>query len=69
MAPELTGYPVTAPVSGGGDPLWHKPEGRALPIPDTSNTAVCRLVMGFASENSYTDPDKMARFYYKSSLI
>ena len=67
-APALSGYPVTVPVSGG-DPLWHKPEGLAIQIPDTSNTAACRLVMGFASENSYTDSDKMLSFYYKSSLI
>ncbi|MET7480224.1 Tat pathway signal sequence domain protein [Streptomyces sp. NPDC005648] len=48
---------------------YREPEGLAIQIPDTSNTAACRLVMGFASENSATDTDKMASFYYKSSLI
>jgi len=48
---------------------YREPEGLAIQIPDTSNTAACRLVMGFASESSATATDKMASFYYKSSLI
>jgi hypothetical protein len=48
---------------------YREPEGLAIQIPDTSNTAACRLVMGFSSENSATDTDKMASLYYKSSLI
>lgn len=48
---------------------YREPEGLAIQIPDTTNTAACRLVMGFASENSATDTNKMASLYYKSSLI
>ncbi|WP_405950883.1 hypothetical protein OG588_36070 [Streptomyces prunicolor] len=48
---------------------FREPEGLAIQIPDTSDTAACRPARGFASEHSATDTDKMAGFPYKKSLI
>lgn len=57
-------------LTKAGQSLHHRePEGLALQIPDTSNTAARRLVMGFASESSATDTNKMASLCYKSTLI
>ncbi|MFI7405212.1 hypothetical protein ACIBW9_32825 [Streptomyces sp. NPDC049541] len=65
-----TGSTSDRQLTKAGQSLYYRePEGLAIQIPDTSNTAACRLAMGFASENSATDTDKMASFYYESSLI
>ncbi|MGW2565083.1 hypothetical protein [Streptomyces sp. NPDC001537] len=65
-----TGSTSDRQLTKAGQSLYYRePEGLAIQIPDASNTAACRLAMGFASENSATDTDKMASFCYESSLI
>ncbi len=49
--------------------FYREPEGLAVQIPDMANTAAARLHIGFGSEESLTQTDKKATFYYKDLLV
>ncbi|MEU0004733.1 twin-arginine translocation signal domain-containing protein [Streptomyces sp. NPDC006314] len=56
--------------SKAGESLFYRePEGLAIQIPDMSTPTVARLHLGFGSEESLSQTDKKASFYYKDLLV
>ncbi|MFI2430350.1 Tat pathway signal sequence domain protein [Streptomyces sp. NPDC018693] len=49
--------------------FYREPEGLAIQIPDMANPAAVRLHIGFGSEESLSQTDKKASFYYKDLLV
>ncbi|MFD5816731.1 Tat pathway signal sequence domain protein [Streptomyces sp. NPDC127038] len=65
-----TGIVFERRLSNAGQSLFYRePEGLAIQIPDTAAPTVCRLHLGFGSEESLTQTDKKASFYYKDLLV
>ncbi|ALO92900.1 Tat pathway signal sequence domain protein [Streptomyces hygroscopicus subsp. limoneus] len=65
-----TGTVYERRLSKAGESLFYRePEGLAVQIPDMSTPAVARLHLGFGSEESLTQTDKKASFYYKDLLV
>lgn len=65
-----TGLVYERRLSKAGESLFYRePEGLAVQIPDTATPAVARLHIGFGSEESLTQTDKKASFYYKDLLV
>jgi hypothetical protein len=65
-----TGSVVQRSLSKAGESLFYRePEGLAIQIPDTSTPAAARLHIGLGSEESLTQTDKKASFYYKDLLV
>ncbi|MDX2824320.1 Tat pathway signal sequence domain protein [Streptomyces ipomoeae] len=65
-----TGTVVERALTKAGESLFYRePEGLAIQIPDISNPAAARLHIGFGSEESLSQTDKKASFYYKDALI
>jgi hypothetical protein len=75
ISPESTGTRDVSDrqLTKAGQSLYYRePEGLAIQIPDTSSgTAACRLPPrhGFRVRKLVHQPDKMASFYYKISLV
>ncbi|WP_435212203.1 phage baseplate protein [Streptomyces sp. bgisy034] len=49
--------------------FYREPEGLAVQIPDLANPGALRLHIGFGSEESLSQTDKKATFYYKDLLV
>jgi hypothetical protein len=65
-----TGTVVERRLSNAGQSLFYRePEGLAIQIPDLSTPTVARLHLGFGSEESLSQTDKKASFYYKDLLV
>ncbi|MEU1406346.1 Tat pathway signal sequence domain protein [Streptomyces sp. NPDC005728] len=65
-----TGTVFERRLSNAGQSLFYRePEGLAVQIPDTSTPTVARLFLGLGSEESLTQTDKKASFYYKDLLV
>ncbi|MCT9011601.1 phage baseplate protein [Streptomyces rhizosphaerihabitans] len=57
------------PSNAGQSLFYREPESLAIQIPDTATPTVARLHLGFGSEESLTQTDKKASFYYKDLLV
>ncbi|QNP73285.1 Tat pathway signal sequence domain protein [Streptomyces roseirectus] len=54
-------------TDAGGELFYREPEGMAIQIPDATSPA--RLHFGLASEESLTQTDKKASFYYTDTTV
>ncbi|MFE5968953.1 Tat pathway signal sequence domain protein [Streptomyces sp. NPDC056463] len=57
-------------LTKAGESLFYRePEGLAIQIPDPAAPSAARLHIGLGSEESLTQTDKKASFYYKDLLV